>query len=104
MLGSVMHFLSLQAYSHSVAFRKAWLGSQEANRQLSHARAWESLSLSFLGTPMEAFFNAPLLYHLSWNPVEATGTPESHRSGVMSSVLFAMLCPREAWHRRNQYS
>lgn len=81
MLGSVMHFLSLQAYSHSVAFRKAWLGSQEANRQLSHARAWESLSLSFLGTPMEALFNAPLLYHLSWNPVEATGTPESHRSG-----------------------
>lgn len=30
---------------------------------------------------MEAFFNAPLLYHLSWNPVEATGTPMSLGSG-----------------------
>lgn len=30
---------------------------------------------------MEAFFNAPLLYHLSWNPAEATGTPVSLGSG-----------------------
>lgn len=30
---------------------------------------------------MEAFFNAPLLYHLSWNPLEATGIPESLGSG-----------------------
>lgn len=76
-----MYFLPRQACSLSVALRKAWLGSQEANRQLSYARAWESLSLSFPGAPMEAFFNAPLLYHLSWNPVEATGTPVSLGSG-----------------------
>lgn len=46
-----MYFLPRQACSLSVALRKAWLGSQEANRQLSHARAWESLSLPFQEHP-----------------------------------------------------
>lgn len=31
--------------------------------------------------PRGAFFNTLLLSYLSWNPLEATVTPESHGSG-----------------------